>query len=194
MEPGDVALFRFIRFGKVRHASPRIVVRDDEDVVVLHLPVGTQAKLPGYDGRPIRGQADRHWELHDHAWHTSSLLTVIPCGRAHCIDLLWDSDTGAFAGWYVNIQEPIRRSRLGFDTDDLVLDITVQPDGSWQWKDGDELEEAVRLGRFTGMRRSPSARRASACSRSGRGRRAGRTGGPIHRGGCRELPDGWNVV
>ena len=56
-------VFRFIRFGKVRHASPRIVVRDDKDVVVLHLPVGTPAKLPANDGRPIRGQADRDWDL-----------------------------------------------------------------------------------------------------------------------------------
>ena len=149
MEPGEVAVFRFIRFGKVRHTSPRIVVRDDEDVVVLYLPVGTPAKLPAHDGRPIRGQADRHWDLLDQNWHTSSLLTVIPCGRAHCIDLLWEGRNGAFAGWYVNIQEPIRRSRLGFDTDDLILDITVQPDGSWQWKDEDELEEAIGLGRFT---------------------------------------------
>ena len=56
---------------------------------------------------------------------------------------------GEFAGWYVNLQEPLRRSPLGFETDDLVLDIRIQPDGSWAWKDEDELEEAVRLGRFT---------------------------------------------
>ena len=149
MEPGEVALVRFIRFGKVRHASPRIVVRADEELVVLHMPVGTPAKLPAYDGRPIRGQADRDWELRDHVWHTSSQLTLIPRGRAHCIELLWDGRTGEFAGWYVNLQEPIRHSRLGFDTDDLILDIRVQPDGSWQWKDEDELEEAVKLGRFT---------------------------------------------
>jgi Protein of unknown function (DUF402) len=149
MEPGEVALFRYIRFGKVRHASPRILVRDAEDMVVLHLPVGTRAKLPAHDRRPIRGQADRDWELRDHVWHTSSQLALIPRGRAHGIELLWDGGTGEFAGWYVNLQEPLRRSRLGFETDDLILDIRVPPDGSWQWKDEDELEEAVRLGRFT---------------------------------------------
>lgn len=194
MELGEVALFRFIRFGRVRHASPRIVVRDDEDVVVLHLPVGTPAKLPGYDGRPIRGQADRHWDLQDHTWHTSNLLTVIPCGRAHCIDLLWEGDTGAFAGWYVNIQEPIRRSRLGFDTDDLILDIRVQPDGSWEWKDEDELEEAVRLGRFTG----DEARAIRAEGERVLEERPWPTGWEDWRAdpswGLPELPAGWNVV
>ena len=147
--PGDIALFRFIRFGKVRHASPRLVVLDDDDLVVLYLPVGTLAKRPVSDGRPIRGQADREWELRDPAWHTSSQLTLSQWGRPHCVELLRDGETGDFAGWYINIQEPLRRSPLGFDSDDLVLDIRVQPDGSWQWKDEDELEEAVRLGRFT---------------------------------------------
>jgi Protein of unknown function (DUF402) len=147
--PGDVALFRFIRYGKVRHASPRLVVQDEDDLVVLHLPLGTPVKVPISDGRPIRGQADRDWELRDHSWHTSSQLTLIQWDRAHCIEVLWNGETGAFAGWYVNLQEPLRRSPLGFDTDDLVLDIWVQPDGTWRWKDEDELEEAVRLGRFT---------------------------------------------
>jgi hypothetical protein len=147
--PGDVALLRYIRFGKVRHAAPHIVVEDGEELVVLYLPVGTLAKRPVSEGRPIRGQADREWELRDHVWHTSSQLGLIQWGRGHCVHLLWEGDTREFAGWYINIQEPLRRFPLGFESDDLVLDIRVQPDGSWSWKDEDELEEAVRLGRFT---------------------------------------------
>jgi hypothetical protein len=138
---------RNIRFGKVRNAFSQYVVREDEDLVVLYLPLGTVGKRPLSDGRPIRGQADREWELRDHTWHTFSRLTLIQWGRAHSVELLRD-ETGEFEGWYVNIQEPLRRSRLGFETDDLVLDIRVQPDGSWTWKDEDELEEAVVLGRF----------------------------------------------
>ena len=146
--PPPVALLRYIRFGKVRHASPHFVVHEDPDLVALWLPVGTHMQRPVSDGRPIRGQADREWELYDHVWHTSSQLALIPWGRAHCLHVIWD-DRGEFAGWYVNLQEPLRRSPLGFETDDLVLDIRIQPDGSWAWKDEDELEEAVRLGRFT---------------------------------------------
>jgi hypothetical protein len=143
-----VALLRYIRFGKVRHASPHFVVHEDPDLVALWLPVGTHMKRPLSDGRPIRGQADREWELYDHVWHTSSQLALIPWGPAHCVHVIWD-EGGEFAGWYVNLQEPLRRSPLGYETDDLVLDIRIQPDGSWAWKDEDELEEAVRLGRFT---------------------------------------------
>ena len=43
----------------------------------------------------------------------------------------------------MNLQEPLRRSRLGFDTRDQVLDIVVEPDLSWRWKDEDELAHAV---------------------------------------------------
>ena len=35
---------------------------------------------------------------------------------------------------------------LGFDFQDEILDLWVDPDGSWKWLDEDELEEAVRRG------------------------------------------------
>jgi Protein of unknown function (DUF402) len=194
VQPGEIALFRFIRFGKVRHASPRRVVQDKDDHVVLHLPVGTHSKVPVWDGRPIRGQADRDWEMRDHSWHTSSQLTLIPPGRAHSIELFWHGETGEFTGWYINLQEPIRRSRLGFDTDDLILDIRVQPNGSWQWKDEDELEEAVELGRFTG----DEARAIRAEGERVIAERPWPTGWedwrPDPSWGMPELPAGWDVV
>jgi hypothetical protein len=42
----------------------------------------------------------------------------------------WEGAARAFGAWYVNLQEPFRRSRLGFDTQDLELDVVVSPDGS----------------------------------------------------------------
>ena len=144
---GDVALLRFIRYGKVRRASPHVVVSDSPELVALHIDVGTPAKVAAWDGRPIRGQADRDWALRDHVWSSYRVLRLIRWGEPHSLELFWRED-GSLAGWYVNLQEPLRRSRLGFDTDDLVLDIWIEAEGSWQWKDADELEEAVRLGRF----------------------------------------------
>jgi hypothetical protein len=146
---GDTALLRFIRYGKVRRASPHVVVEESPELVALHIGVGTPAKLAVWDGRPIRGQADRDWTLRDHAWNGYRVLRLIRWGDAHSLELFWREQDDSFAGWYVNLQEPLRRSRLGFDTDDLVLDVWVEPDGTWTWKDADELEEAVRLGRFT---------------------------------------------
>jgi predicted RNA-binding protein associated with RNAse of E/G family len=49
--------------------------------------------------------------------------------------------------WYVNLEEPLRRTAQGFDYLDQFLDVIVKPDLSgWHWKDEDELEEAVSLG------------------------------------------------
>jgi len=146
---GDTALLRFVRYGRVRRATPHVVVEDSGELVALYVPVGTLGKVAVWDGSPIRGQADREWALRDHVWDSYRVLRLLRWGDAHSLELFWKEETGDFAGWYVNLQEPLRRTPLGFDTDDLVLDIWVDPDGGWQWKDEDELEEAVRLGRFT---------------------------------------------
>lgn len=148
--PGDRVAYRFIRYGKVRMAMPHVVVEDEGDQVLLHLPVGARGKWSVWDPTtPIRGQAERDWKLRDHVWHTYRVLRLIRFGTGFSLDLMWRAEDDAFAGWYVNLQEPLRRGRLGFDTDDLVLDVWIRPDGSWSWKDEDELDEAVRLGRFT---------------------------------------------
>jgi predicted RNA-binding protein associated with RNAse of E/G family len=49
----------------------------------------------------------------------------------------------------VNIQEPFRRTALGYDTQDLELDIWVPPGRPWEWKDEELLADRVREGRFT---------------------------------------------
>lgn len=57
--------------------------------------------------------------------------------------LFWEADTWRFDGWYVNLQSPFVRTSLGFDATDDILDIEIEIDRSWAWKDEDELEEAV---------------------------------------------------
>jgi hypothetical protein len=41
------------------------------------------------------------------------------------------------------LQEPFRRTALGFETMDLVLDVLIDVDRTWRWKDEDELETFV---------------------------------------------------
>ena len=48
----------------------------------------------------------------------------------------------------MNLQEPLERITRGFTTRDHFLDILVAPDLSWEWKDEDELEQAVEVGRM----------------------------------------------
>lgn len=59
---------------------------------------------------------------------------------------LWQQ--AAFAGWHINFQRPLRPSPLGWDTEDLVLDIEVATDGSWALEDRADFEHAVDEGYF----------------------------------------------
>jgi hypothetical protein len=72
-------------------------------------------------------------------WRPPGLLTLTRPGAAHSTSLLEE-------GWYVNLQEPLRRTSLGFDTRDQLLDLVRSRDGRWRWKDEHELEQAVREG------------------------------------------------
>jgi hypothetical protein len=81
-------------------------------------------------------------------------------GAAHSVDHYWDAATGEFLCWYVNLQEPLRPSPVGFDTRDQALDVVIEPDGTWSWKDEDHLAAAVERKHF--MPREAAAVRAEA--------------------------------
>jgi len=73
---------------------------------------------------------------------------VAEFGASHSVYIQW-TETGDFVGWYVNLEDPWRESPYGFDTTDHLLDIRVEPDRTWHWKDDDHLAEAVEVGLFS---------------------------------------------
>jgi predicted RNA-binding protein associated with RNAse of E/G family len=93
----------------------------------------------------------------------------------------------------VNLQRPFRRTELGFETMDLVLDLIVDPDGSWRWKDEDELATWVARGVFE----PELAERIRAEGESVLARAPWPTGWekwrPDPAWELPELPDGWDV-
>ena len=53
----------------------------------------------------------------------------------------------------MNLEEPLKRTAIGFDYLDQLLDIEIAVDlSSWKWKDEDELEEAVARGDYDARR------------------------------------------
>ena len=63
---------------------------------------------------------------------------------------MWEGSGRTLRFWYIDLQEPLRRTPLGFDTMDHLLDVVVSPDRlEWHWKDEDEFAEALALGRFS---------------------------------------------
>jgi len=55
-------------------------------------------------------------------------------------------DDASLRGWYVNIEHAQRRTRLGFDYEDALLDVWKPVGGEPELLDEDELEEAVSRG------------------------------------------------
>lgn len=81
------------------------------------------------------------WELKTVEWNVSTLW-FMPSQSWYSVSLSWDIH-GKHLGWYVNFQEPFHRTKLGFQTMDLMLDIVVQPDRKWELKDEEEFNELV---------------------------------------------------
>jgi hypothetical protein len=70
--------------------------------------------------------------------------------RQHSVSLFWESERSPrFSRYFVNMEEPFRRTAVGFDTQDHTLDAVVRPDLTWNWRDETELENHVREGFFT---------------------------------------------
>ena len=137
---GDTVLWRSIEGAGTRiwHAVAATLVELTEDRVVVWVPSGTPTRYAV--GAPAP-EADA--TLHEGVWR-DSCLRLTRFGEAHSLWLFWRG--GAFAGWYVNLQAPLRPSPLGFDTRDHALDVVVDRDGSWRWKDEHHLEEGVAGG------------------------------------------------
>lgn len=66
----------------------------------------------------------------------------MPTDEPYQVVHFW-SETGDFAGWYINFEAPRRRHRDRIDTVDWHLDLWIAPDGVASWKDEDEAAAAV---------------------------------------------------
>ena len=145
---GDAIVLREIWHGRVFEARPTIVVQDEPEQTMLLLPGGARCGLPiGADGSELR-LPDRPWHLEVRPRGPVPILSFAWPETPYSV-LLWTAEDDRRA-WYVNLQDPLTRTPLGFDTADHVLDVVIELDRtSWRWKDEDELAEAVRDGLFS---------------------------------------------
>lgn len=143
-----------------RVEGPRVVVEDTGDRMLLWLPQGTRRKVPATPAhrpdpqtrtaRIIENLAHGDWAYGDHVWEVWSLWILYP-EDWHAVWVSWTSP-GRRLGWYVNLQRPYRRTPLGIEAMDLMLDIVVEPDMAWRWKDDDERGVLVDLDAGTAER------------------------------------------
>ena len=148
-QAGDHIALREIWRGRVWSGRPYTVVEDSPSRLVLYAKAGVRWMRPcRADGTALRIR-EPGWALREDAWATEALRIGRP-GSRNSVLLLWTARFGELLLWYVNLEEPLTRTAIGFDYLDQLLDIEIAADLSgWKWKDEDELEEAVARGVMT---------------------------------------------
>lgn len=132
---------------KVYWAFPTIVIQDSPELIVLYMPAGVDGK--NVDHKPATSELFSANKLNviDFQWQRTDVLMLIVPGEAFSTYIMRETGTKNLDCWYVNLQEPIRHTSIGFDTMDNMLDVVISPDmTTWRWKDDDEFAEAQKIG------------------------------------------------
>jgi hypothetical protein len=149
MAEPPVVVFRSVFRGRITFAAGAWVLEETPRHVVLAIVPGAEsAQMQGPREATVSRLASGTEDLQVMPWHSQRHVWLMPFGAAHAIGHFWNDATGRFLCHYVNLQAPLRRSPIGFDSCDQVLDVVVDPDGRWHWKDEDEFEEALEAGLF----------------------------------------------
>ena len=160
LRPGGTAVRRDVYRDNVWSAHALRVVEDGTEALVLAGRPGAEMLAPttwiewlltGDEtarARAVPNLADGNWRLDRWSWRNTAHLQWVPPELWFSVHAFYDpSDGHRLAHWYVNFQQPMRRTAIGFDTFDLLLDLVIDPDLSqWRWKDEDEYAHGRRLG------------------------------------------------
>jgi predicted RNA-binding protein associated with RNAse of E/G family len=143
---GDQILLREMYNAKIWTETPVTIVQDERDLLVLYTYAGTVRKRPVDENGQFLRLPEARWNLVDEVFEHEALRLIIP-ESFFSVLALWTKEHQEFLGWYINLEDPLRRTSTGFDYLDQVLDIIVSPDRlKWYWKDEEELLEAQARG------------------------------------------------
>jgi hypothetical protein len=144
---GDVVMRReVLNDGRCWAEFPVVVVRDEPELLATYIAEGAPFTFPA-GAWPIAG--GRHPWAHRRCWTGHGALMLQRPGDAHAIWVFWHGPEREHRGWYVNLQDPFRRTLRGYDTQDHELDLIVHTDGTVERKDEELLDVRVQEGRFT---------------------------------------------
>ncbi|MEO8288780.1 MAG: DUF402 domain-containing protein [Chloroflexota bacterium] len=149
--PGMPIIIREGWNSRVWTARPVRVVEDTPELIALYMAPGTIYKHP----RTLEGdQVPRlllaeDWRLVDVKWYGGGALYLAIPGERYMVVGFRNDANSRFVRWYINLQDPLKRTTLGFDYLDMELDVEIDAALSrWQWKDMDKLEELVATGKI----------------------------------------------
>lgn len=147
---GAAIAIRDVLGGRCVRAKGVLVVEDSPARVVVWTPTGAPIlDLAGNgQGERFKSLVDRSWSLVPKTWNMTGVLTIVPDGAAFSVQrLLASNDSLEVTGWYINLQDPLTPTDIGFDTMDRQLDLVVSADlQTWSLKDEDVFAQALRDG------------------------------------------------
>ena len=119
--PGEIIVFRGVVEQKIQYALPVIVVQDDPNLTALFWRAGTMGKFrrltPGEKVTPqhvISGQM----KVFDKTWIDTDVLMLVPYAAAYAVYVMWKEGQKRLNCWYINLQQPLERTTIGFNTID----------------------------------------------------------------------------
>jgi hypothetical protein len=144
-----VTVLRWVSGLFITGAVPTELVEETSDFAALFQPGGTQwmraaGERTGPRGRNMlpSGRTGRHDAVE---WTGDGVLRVHRFGEEWST-WRWLSSAREWSDYfYINLEDPWRRTPVGFDSGDWVLDIVGTPT-DWAYKDVDELEWSEQVG------------------------------------------------
>jgi hypothetical protein len=133
---GAQILLRHVLAGRTWSALPVTVVADDATSTVVRIHAGSRwLAAVGPDGRRRHGW-HRSWRLAEVAWTGHDVTYLLEPDRWQGTAVCTDAATGTVAKFYINGQDPVRRTPWGLDTMDRELDAVLHPGTRKpRWKD-----------------------------------------------------------
>lgn len=150
--PGEIVSLRYITTdGRIEMGWPCRVVVDNEDLLALYIAANST-----YKAGPKRSALEKlsmpRWSVppNQYIWSSDTLRLMFP-GRNYSIWLFWDGvgEKRSIAKYYINFEEPFRRTPIGFDTQDHTLDIEMKPTFEWNFRDTEQLNEHLVHGFYS---------------------------------------------
>jgi len=151
-QPGDVVALRYVTTDRrIEMAWPCRVVQDVDDLLGLFIAAGSRYKAgPKRSAAEKRAGPTNPAPPSEYTWRNDTLRLMFP-GARHSVSLFWETSgaTRRLLRYFVNMEEPFRRTEIGFDTQDHTLDVVVTPELAFTWRDEAELDSHVALGFYT---------------------------------------------
>jgi hypothetical protein len=147
---GDLVALRYITTdARIEMCWTCRVVEDSEEMVALFIAAGSPYKAgPKRSAAAKRAAPRLDLPPDEYVWRADTLRLMLK-GRCHSVSLFFEPGQARLLKYFINMEEPFRRSGIGFDTQDHTLDIEVTPELKWRWRDEQELDDHVAEGFYT---------------------------------------------